>query len=69
LQLRKIVVGVDFTDASLAAARWAATHFAPDAEIVLAHVVPSVRVPSFLRTHLPPPVDVAATTARSLYGG
>jgi hypothetical protein len=41
LELRKIVVGVDFTDASLAAARWAAAHFAPDAEIVLVHMVGS----------------------------
>jgi nucleotide-binding universal stress UspA family protein len=69
LQLRKIVVGVDFTDASLAAARWAATHFAPDAEIVLVHVMPSVRVPSFVRAHLPPPAEVAPATARALYGG
>jgi nucleotide-binding universal stress UspA family protein len=69
LELRKIVVGVDFTDASLAAARWAAVHFAPDADIVLVHVVPSVRVPSFARAHLPPAVDVAATAAQSLYGG
>jgi nucleotide-binding universal stress UspA family protein len=69
LQLRRIVVGVDFTDTSLAAARWAAAHFAPDAEIVLVHVMPSVRVPSFVRAHLPPPAEVAATTARSLYRG
>lgn len=34
----KILIGLDFSEASVTAARWTATHFAPDAELVLAHV-------------------------------
>jgi nucleotide-binding universal stress UspA family protein len=37
--LERIVVGVDFGPASLAAARWAAQCLAPEAEIVLVHCV------------------------------
>jgi nucleotide-binding universal stress UspA family protein len=69
MQPRKIAVGVDFTDASLTAARWAATHFAPDAEIVLVHVTPSVQVPSFMRAVLPPLTSTSAPVAPTLYRG
>ncbi|HET9463987.1 MAG TPA: universal stress protein [Gemmatimonadales bacterium] len=34
-----IVVGIDFSDPSLAAAGWTARHLADDATIVLAHAV------------------------------
>jgi nucleotide-binding universal stress UspA family protein len=69
VQVRKIVVGVDFTDVSLSAARWVAAHFAPDAEILLVHVVPSVRLPSFVVGHFPPAADVAPTVSPTLYQG
>ncbi|HEU4565994.1 MAG TPA: universal stress protein [Gemmatimonadaceae bacterium] len=69
MQFRRVVVGVDFSEASLTAARWVATHFAPEAEIVLVHVLPEPRVPSYLRAELPPAIDIAATMAPSLYGG
>jgi nucleotide-binding universal stress UspA family protein len=39
--LERIVVGVDFNAASVAAARWTARSFAPEAELVLIHCVPS----------------------------
>jgi nucleotide-binding universal stress UspA family protein len=68
LQLRRVVVGVDFTDASLAAARWAASHFAPGAEVVLVHVAPGAGVPSFVRADLPSPPEIAAAVAPALYG-
>jgi len=49
---RRIVIGVDFSTASLNAVRWVATRFAPRAELFLAHVIARPHTPSFLRTHL-----------------
>ena len=69
MHFHRIVVGVDFTEASLAAVHWVATHFAPDAEIVLAHVIAEPRVPSFLRSHLPPAREVTEAVAPALFGG
>jgi nucleotide-binding universal stress UspA family protein len=37
--LDRVLVAIDFSDASIAAARWTADHFAPSAEIILAHVI------------------------------
>lgn len=39
MQLRRIVVGMDFSDTAIAAARWVASEFAPDAELAFVHVV------------------------------
>ena len=38
-RMDRILVSVDFVEPSLAAARWVADHFAPQAEIILAHVI------------------------------
>jgi len=37
MQLARVVVGVDLTEASIRAARWVAGRFAPDAEMVFLH--------------------------------
>lgn len=68
MEPRRIVVGVDFSDASLAAARWAAWDFAPDAEIVLVHVAPVPCVPSFARTGLRPPTRIASVIGPTVHG-
>lgn len=47
MKIRRIVVGVDFREPSVAAARWTARELAPDAEIVLLHVVDVPRPPAF----------------------
>jgi nucleotide-binding universal stress UspA family protein len=49
-----IVVGIDFSDSSLAAARWTARHLADDATIVLAHAVCIPEPPRYLRGYYPP---------------
>lgn len=36
----RVLAGIDFSPASLAAARWALEHLAPGADVLLAHVVP-----------------------------
>jgi hypothetical protein len=52
MSYRRIVVGVDFSTASLDAVRWVAGSFAPHAQLFLAHVVAHPRVPSFLRSQV-----------------
>ena len=37
--LDRVLVAIDFSDASIAAARWTADHLASSAEIILAHVI------------------------------
>src|SRR5205085_8881766 len=37
MQLARVVLGVDLTEASTRAAKWVANEFAPDAEIMLLH--------------------------------
>ena len=69
MQFRRIVIGVDFTEASLAAARWAALQFAPRAQVVLVHALPHPQVPSFLQPHLPDPAELSASLAPVLSGG
>jgi nucleotide-binding universal stress UspA family protein len=49
----RILVGVDFRQPSLAAAKWAAARFGPCASIDLAHVVPIPDVPRFLQPLVP----------------
>lgn len=67
--IRRIVLGVDFSDTSLTAARWAATHFAPEAEVVLAHVLEETPMPPSIRAELPPVEEVATATAAQIHGG
>lgn len=38
-RLDRIIVAVDFSEPSVLAARWAADHFAPEAEVVLVHII------------------------------
>jgi nucleotide-binding universal stress UspA family protein len=51
MPFHRIVIGVDFSTASLNAVRWVATRFAPRATLFLAHVIPRPRVPTFLLAH------------------
>jgi len=71
VQLSRVLVGIDFSAPSLAAARWAAESFAPRAELVLIHVIPEPRTPPYLARLRPGAhPDVAATErGSSLLGG
>ena len=60
----RILVGVDFRQPSLAAARWAAAHFGK-CTIELAHVLPIPEVPAFLRPSMPALDDRLRTAAAS----
>lgn len=69
MRLDTVVVGVDFSSASLAAARWVAAEVAPRAEVVLVHVLRVPEAPPFLRPHLAPMLEVVADVAPALRGG
>jgi universal stress protein A len=65
---RHIVVGIDFSEPSLAAARWTAHYLADDAALVLAHAVCVPEPPRFLRgLYAPtqPLIDAAKRGAQS----
>ena len=66
---RRIVVGVDFSEASLAAVRWVATEFAPDAEVILVHVESAPRIPSWLPGEFEPSPDGRIAVPSAVYGG
>lgn len=54
MRLEKVVVAVDFSASSMAAARWTAEHLADEAEIVLTHCLELPSAPSLLWEELPP---------------
>jgi nucleotide-binding universal stress UspA family protein len=62
MRFRRIVIAVDFSDASLTATRWVARHFGAGAELVLAHVIDIPQPPAFLRGKLPPHAELLSTT-------
>jgi nucleotide-binding universal stress UspA family protein len=66
-QFRKIVIGVDFSDASLAGARWVVDHLAPQAELLIVHVVAVPSAPIYLREYIGPTINQRAMSAQRLY--
>lgn len=60
MRLGTIVVGMDFNEPSLTAARWTAETLAPDAELILVHSIEIRELPAFLRSLLPPYDQVVA---------
>jgi nucleotide-binding universal stress UspA family protein len=54
MNINRMLIGLDFGAASIAAARWAKSWFAPNAELILAHVVEPPDRPRFARDSLPP---------------
>jgi hypothetical protein len=49
--LDRIVIGIDFTEASLAAAQWVGRHLARDGTVTLVHVIPPPPLPNVVRLH------------------
>jgi nucleotide-binding universal stress UspA family protein len=67
MQTKRVLVGVDFSAPSVEAARWVARHLAPDADVVLAHVIslPESRADAHASAHhdaLVETLRVGATT-------
>lgn len=65
----RVLVGIDFGEPSLAAARWVADHLARDAQIVLVHVIPVPSGPPFLLNHLRAPGPLFEQVTPPLWGG
>ncbi|HEX8941669.1 MAG TPA: universal stress protein [Gemmatimonadaceae bacterium] len=55
-----IVIGMDFSDTAIKAAKWASEQFAPGATIILVHVFDPPDQPPFGRHLLPAPADIEA---------
>ncbi len=49
MKLDRVLITIDFSERSIAAARWVARSFAPASEVVLVHVLPVPRAPRFVR--------------------
>ena len=49
MRIEKVIVGIDFSRPGTEAAQWVVQQFAPDAEIILAHVIDLRRTPTFLQ--------------------
>jgi nucleotide-binding universal stress UspA family protein len=67
MHFKKIIIGIDFSDASLAGARWVADHLAPKADLLLVHVVSVPRPPIYLHEHIAPTIDQRSALAPRLY--
>ena len=59
----RLLVGLDFGAASIVCARWAKRSFAPDSELILAHILEPPDRPLFAHNALPPE-DVLESAAR-----
>ena len=71
MQLNRVLVGIDFSAPSLAAAHWVAESLAPRAELVFIHVIPEPRTPPYLgrlRAGAQPNFE-AAERSSALLGG
>jgi len=64
MRLDRVVIGTDFSAASVEAAKWTAEHFAYGAQLVLVHVVSVPEPPRFFRGRYPAP-DALVETARA----
>jgi nucleotide-binding universal stress UspA family protein len=67
MQFKKIIIGIDFSDASLAGARWVADHLAPKADLLLVHVVSVPRPPIYLHEHIAPTIHQRSSLVPRLY--
>src|SRR5215216_792808 len=63
MTFNRIVAGMDFSEPAINAATWVARQFAPDAEMILVHVVDPPDRPLFGR-HLLPEASVVEASAR-----
>lgn len=61
MNIERVVIGMDFSQPALAAARWAARVFQDDVELILVHVLDIPQPPSFLQGSLPPHEELVET--------
>jgi universal stress protein E len=54
MDIQRVVIGIDFTAASLVAAKWVANHVAGNSEMILAYSIYAPQPPRFLKGRYPP---------------
>lgn len=64
MEIDRVVVGMDFSEPAIRAARWAAQHVAPHAELVIVHALEMPVLPDFLRGHVSGAADVIENARR-----
>jgi nucleotide-binding universal stress UspA family protein len=64
MKIDRVVVGMDFSEPAIRAARWAAQHVAPQAELVIVHALEMPVLPDFLRGHVSGAADVIENARR-----
>lgn len=64
MELRRIVIGEDFSGLARAAARWTARSLAPDGELILVHSIELPRPPGFLKRFAPPEPELVESVRR-----
>ncbi|HEX6941612.1 MAG TPA: universal stress protein [Gemmatimonadaceae bacterium] len=69
MQFKRVVLGIDFSETSLAASRWIAHHLAADAELVLVHAVAPSDALSSMRQSMPRTLDGIRVAKPQLHGG
>ncbi len=58
MQIGSLIVGMDFSHATIAGARWVSEHLAPGAEVTLVHVIDPPDRPGFIAGVLPSERDI-----------
>ena len=53
MTVERVVVGIDFSPSSIDAAQWVSRHFAPNAELVLAHIISIPSAPPIVSSRYP----------------
>jgi len=64
MHIGSVIVGMDFNETSMVAARWAAEQFAPDANLTLVHVVAPAERPAFVADLLPEAHTIESSARR-----
>lgn len=65
MRIRSVAVGMDFSETSIVAARWAVEHFAPNADMTLVHVIDLPERPAFAEELLPATDTIESVARRS----
>ena len=60
MTIQRLLIGMDFSDTAIDAAKWARQHFTSDAAITLVHIIDLPCQPHFVRITPPEPAVVEA---------
>ena len=64
MKLERVVVGIDFSDDSIATLEWTGRHLAPNAKLIIVHAIDVPEPPAFLRGRFPPTEELIELARR-----